>query len=46
MQKQETATSRFNMKLTPAQHEKLEKLAKENNMSKSHYVKFMSGLIL
>jgi predicted DNA-binding protein len=46
MKKQEAAAARFNMRLTPAQHEKLEKLAKKNNMSKSHYVKFMSGLIL
>jgi hypothetical protein len=46
MQKQETAATRFNMRLTLAQHDKLEKLAKKNNMSKSHYVKFMAGLII
>jgi predicted DNA-binding protein len=46
MQKQETAATRFNMRLTREQNDKLTKLAKKNNMSKTHYVKFMSGLIL
>jgi predicted DNA-binding protein len=46
MQKQETEATRFNMRLTLEQNDKLTKLAKKNNMSKTHYVKFMAGLIL